>query len=179
MTERQVEGLPGRTGGTLVLAVGDRLRADDGVGAAVLDALRESHRLPGTVRLLDAGTAGLDLALLLGEATRAVIVDAADLGMPAGAWRRLGGDEPGIRRPGEGNSTHSAGLSEALALGEALGLLPPVLSLYAIQPGSLSFQEGLSAPVAQAVPQVASAILDDLEWRSTGDSQEGKAWQRY
>ncbi|MGA2111586.1 MAG: hydrogenase maturation protease [Anaerolineales bacterium] len=188
MSERPVEGRPGRAGaaeappcraaGTLILAVGDTLRADDGAGAAVLEELRESRRLPAAVRLLDAGTAGLDIALTLGEVARAIIVDAADLGMPAGNWTRLGGDGLGLVGHHEGSSTHSAGLADALALGEALGLLPEELVLYAIQPETLSFQEGLSAPVARAVPQVTSAILEELGRDSTGSSEEEKAWQR-
>jgi len=152
----------GRPTGILILAVGDPLRADDGVGAAVVQALRESGRVPAGVRLVEAGTAGLDITLALEEAARAIIVDAADLGMPPGSWRRLTADGLDLVGNGKRGSTHSAGLAEALALGEALGLLPKELVLYVLQPEALSFREGLSASVARAVPQVASAILQEL-----------------
>ncbi|MGA2819658.1 MAG: hydrogenase maturation protease [Anaerolineales bacterium] len=156
------EPAPCRSADTLIMAIGDPLRADDGAGAAVLEGLRKSRGLPMAVHLLDAGTGGLDITLTLGETSRAIIVDAADLGLRPGTWTRLCGDA--LRRFGQraGNSTHSAGLAEALAIGEALGLLPKELVVYAIQPGDLSFREGLTSPVARAIPQVTSAILAEV-----------------
>lgn len=156
------EQAPCRSADTLIMAIGDPLRADDGAGAAVLEGLRKSRGLPMSVRLLDAGTGGLDLTLTLGETSRAIIVDAADLGLRPGAWTRLCGDALPRFGPRAANSTHSAGLAEALAIGEALGLLPKELVVYAIQPEDLSFQEGLTLSVARAIPQVTSAILAEV-----------------
>jgi len=57
---------------------------------------------------------------------------------------------------------HTAGLAEALALGDALSILPPEVIVYGIQPADIGWQEGLSEPVQTAVPQVAAAILREL-----------------
>jgi hypothetical protein len=51
--------------GTLVLALGNPLRGDDGIGAAILEALARSESLPQDVTLLDGGVAGLETALLM------------------------------------------------------------------------------------------------------------------
>jgi hydrogenase maturation protease len=178
------EGTPGaasapvRSPDTLILAVGDALRSDDGAGAQVLERLRQSPQLPSTVQLLDAGTEGLGLTLALGETNRAIIVDVAELGLRPGSWRRLTGARLDLAACAPGSSTHSAGLAEALTLAEALGLLPEELVLYAIQPLDLSLHEGLSVPVARAVPQVASAILEEVRRDDASGPEEGKAWRR-
>ncbi|MCB8986023.1 MAG: hydrogenase maturation protease [Ardenticatenaceae bacterium] len=149
---------------TLVLALGNVLRGDDGVGTAVLQSLQAAPAIPAGVELLDGGTPGLETALLLEGYNRVIIIDAAEMGLVPGEWRRF--------LPGEGRlpardahlrgTMHYAGLAEALALGEALGILPPHIVVYGIQPQALDWQEGLSGRVQTAVPPVAAAILQEL-----------------
>ncbi|MBK8987754.1 MAG: hydrogenase maturation protease [Chloroflexi bacterium] len=149
---------------TLVLALGNLLRGDDGVGTAVCQSLLAYHPLPEGVELLDGGTPGLETALLLEGCQRAIIIDAADMGLPPGEWRRfLPGDGRLPSRDAHLRGTmHYAGLAEALALGDALGILPPEVVIYGIQPEDVGWQEGLSAAVATAVPQVAAAVWREL-----------------
>jgi hydrogenase maturation protease len=71
---------------TLVLALGNPLRGDDGVGAAVLNAL---PALPPGVTGMDGGTPGLGLVLSLQGYDRAIILDAAEMGEMPGTWRRF------------------------------------------------------------------------------------------
>ncbi len=144
---------------TIVLALGSPLRGDDGVGAAVLQSLAESGAVPPDVRLQDGGTPGLDIALLLQGYRRAILIDAADMGLEPGDWRRLG-DVPA--QMASGHTLHSAGLVEALALGQALGILPEQVTIYGIQPKHIDWTQGLSEPVRQAVPAVCQAILEDI-----------------
>ena len=156
---------------TLVLALGNPLRGDDGVGAAVLNALNASGSVPPGVHLVDGGTPGLETALLLQGYRRVLVVDAADMGQPPGAWMRFA---PGEARLVPGNlaqmgTLHSAGLAEALALGEALGILPAKVVIFGVQPLEVGWLPDLSPPVAEAVPAVSAAILDELR-RETGRS---------
>jgi hydrogenase maturation protease len=60
---------------TLVLGVGNLFRKDDGVGIHVIRALEQAC-LPESVRLLDGGTAGLDLVTYMEGIDRLIIVDA-------------------------------------------------------------------------------------------------------
>jgi len=129
------------------------------VGAAVVQALAERGALPPDVRLQDAGTPGLDTALLLQGYRRAILVDAADMGLEPGNWRRL--DVPAAEMA-PGASLHSAGLAEALALGRALGILPEHLVVFGIQPERIDWSPGLSESVRQAVPAVCRAILEEI-----------------
>lgn len=156
-------------GATLVLALGNPLRGDDGAGAAVLERLRRCVPLPGEVDLIDGGTPGLETVLLLQGYRRAMIIDAADMRLAPGDWRRLP-SKGGALACGDlsaGHTLHSAGLAEALALGEALGVLPEAIEVFAVQPLEVGWAPGLSRPVQACIADVADAILERLNRPAT------------
>ncbi len=151
---------------TLILGLGNVLRGDDGVGAAVISSL-QSQSLPDGVDLIDGGTAGLEIVLLLKEYRRVIVVDAAEMGLEAGEWRVFEGSSTIFpSSPSCLNGTlHSAGFAEALALAEALETLPEELLVFGVQPErTLSewadWGEGLSEEVAGAVPALCEAIIN-------------------
>jgi len=147
--------------GTLVVALGNPQRGDDGVGAAVVARLA-ALPLPADVELTDGGTPGLETALLLRDCRRAIIVDAAQMDIEPGDWQRFAPDAVSLRMADNRGTLHSAGLAEALALGDALGILPSDIIIYGVQPAVIGWRPGLSAAVSAAVPNVAAAILDEL-----------------
>jgi hydrogenase maturation protease len=141
---------------TLVLALGNPLRGDDGVGAAVLNAL---PALPPGVTGMDGGTPGLGLVLSLQGYDRAIILDAAEMGEMPGTWRRFTSDCLRIPDSDLRGTLHDAGLAEALLLGEALGTLPPEIIIFGIQPGEVGWSPGLTPAVAAAIPGLCEAIM--------------------
>lgn len=145
---------------TLILALGNPLRGDDGVGGAVLEHLRSAD-LPHEVTLVDGGTAGLEIVLLLQNCEHAVIIDAADMDRNPGEWAWFTPSQvcQSARDMHLRGTLHYAGLAEALTLGAALDLLPPRIDIIGIQPAAIDWQSGLSAPVSEAVPQVAGEVL--------------------
>ncbi len=145
---------------TIILALGNPLRGDDGVGGAVLEHLR-SAALPQEVTLMDGGTAGLEIVLLLQHHERAVIIDAADMDRNPGEWAWFTPSQvyQSARDMHLRGTLHYAGLAEALMLGAALDLLPPRIDIIGIQPASIDWRPGLSKPVLEAVPQVAEEVL--------------------
>lgn len=154
---------------TLVLALGNPLRGDDGVGAAVLGYL-ESGVLPPGVTLLDGGTPGLETALIIRDYRQVIIIDAADMGAAPGTWRqfspshgRLLEDTQALR-----GTLHRAGLAEALALAEALGILPPEIVIYGVQPEIIGWEPGLSDSVRAVVPQIGRKITEHWEAFTNG-----------
>jgi hydrogenase maturation protease len=151
----------------LVLGLGNPLRGDDGVGPAVTDALSGRADLRSDVRVVDGGTPGLETILYLQDCDRAIIVDAAEMGLAAGAWVRFGQEEVELHGAYSGlrGTLHGAGLAEALHLGEALDLLPDEIVIYGIQPGEVGWSVGLSDVVQDALPDLCSAIIDDLKRR--------------
>jgi hydrogenase maturation protease len=149
---------------TLVLSLGNPLRGDDGVGAAVIEMLAHDPRLPEHVTVVDGGTPGLESVLLLQGYRRAVIIDAADMGRAPGEWVRFTRDDVLLEPadPDLRSTLHSAGLAEALALGDALGILPEEIIIIGVQPLAIDWLPGLSEPVRAAVPAVYDEILIHL-----------------
>lgn len=148
---------------TVIIGLGNPLRADDGVGTAVVEALRAQGGVPPSVALLDGGTAGLEMALLWQGYERLILVDTVEMDCPPGTWRRFAlGDVTVYGRSAMRGTLHDAGVAEALALSEALGTLPPQVVVYGIQPQTVAWRLGLSAAVAAAVAQVCAAIKKEI-----------------
>jgi hydrogenase maturation protease len=147
---------------TVILALGNPLRGDDGVGVAVLEQLAQADLPPG-VALLDGGTPGLETVLLLQDYQRAVIVDAAEMGYSPGQWRSFTREQAELHINDLGGTLHQAGLAEAMALGEALGILPDEILIYGVQPEMIGWEPGLSDPVKVVIAEISAAILDWLQ----------------
>jgi hydrogenase maturation protease len=147
---------------TLVLSLGNPLRGDDGVGTAVLTLLAAYPIIPPGVVLLDGGTPGLETVLLLDGYEKAIIIDAADMGLPPGSWRRFSSAKLAAQEANLTGTLHQAGLAEALALAEALNMLPAEVIIYGIQPAEIGWEPGLSVEVETAVLEVCQAILAEL-----------------
>ena len=149
---------------TLILALGNPLRRDDGVGPAVSKALKESTNLPGGVVLLDGSGHGLMNNLFSAGYRRMIIIDAADFGGLPGEWKRL--TLADIARPddfAESRGTlHDLDLRDALAIVEALGIALPEIIVYGVQPSGLKWSPGLSEPVQRAVPEICEAIIQEV-----------------
>lgn len=148
---------------TLILALGNPLRGDDGVGAATLEALSR-HDLPEEVDLVDGGTGGLEIVLLFQDYRRVIIIDAAEMGIKPGGWRRFTRDD--VLFPSDDqvmrSTIHDAGLAEALRLADALTITPDELVIYGVQPLEVGWISGLSEPIWATVPDIIAAILGEL-----------------
>ena len=148
---------------TLVLALGNPLRGDDGIGAAVITQL-ERMGVPPSADLLDGATAGLETVLLMQGYARVIVIDAAEMGKAAGTIARFTLDEVrlGTRDMYLRGTLHYAGLAEALALADAMGMMPDELLVIGIQPQVMDWELALSDAVAAAVPSVCQAVLELL-----------------
>lgn len=139
---------------TAVLALGNPLLSDEGVGAAALARLRDR---PG-VEAVDGGTDGLTLLAWLRGIRRLLVLDAVETGLAAGTVVRL---EPDALPGGDG--VHRLGLPDLLAALELLGEPPTQVVVLGVQPGRLEPGLDLSPEVARAVPALvehAEAVLD-------------------
>lgn len=148
---------------TLVLALGNPLRGDDGAGTAIINYL-QGYTLPDTITLLDGGTPGLETVLLMQGYGRVIIIDAAELQLCPGEWRRFTPEMVRLQSRDMylRGTLHYAGLAEALALGAAMNLLPPEIVIFGVQPQVIGWEAGLSDRVAAAVPAVAQAIMETI-----------------
>ncbi len=153
---------------SLVVGLGNPILGDDGVGwhvAEEVSRVAAERSLPIEVDSLAVG--GLALMERMVGYDRVVVVDAIRTGSsPIGAVTLL--CLPNLPDPGAGHlsSGHDATLQTALAAGRALGAELPddaSISIVAIEAEEVfDFEEGLTPPVAAAVPVAAQLVLDVL-----------------
>lgn len=148
----------------LVLGLGNRICADDGVGVAAVAALRSRYALPEGVRVLDGGTLGLSLLGWLAEARDVLLVDAIRSDEPPGTLVRLEGDEvaPAAR---DRLSVHQIGVADLLDALELIGAWPERLALLGLVPERLSLGLELSPALERALPALVEAVAAEIRAR--------------
>jgi hydrogenase maturation protease len=149
---------------TVVIGLGNPVRADDSVGLAVIHELRE--RLTGEegIELVELWAGGLRLVEAMVGFERAVVVDAMCSGDVApGTFRRLTLADLGVTRTT--TCSHDTSLPTALETWKRMEVpVPEDLTIWGIEvQDTETFSEALTHSVAQAVPRVAAAILAELQ----------------
>jgi len=133
----------------VLLGVGNRLSRDDGVGPAVARAM---DGVDGWMTI-DCGTALENACGIVAreEPDLLVIVDAARMGLPPGSIRRLPIESTDRMLA----STHGLPLSFVI---ERIGGTVQDTVLIGIEPGDLTFGEGISEPVSKAADALAEIL---------------------
>ena len=139
---------------TVVLGLGNLIHSDDGVGVHAVQRLQRDCRVPADVQLLDGGTLGLMLLNHVGGARRLLVIDAVDVGAPAGTGVCLRGEE--LRGIAGSGSVHQLGFADLLAALRITGQEPEEVVVLGIQPESTNLGASLS-------PQVAAVLEDVVE----------------
>jgi hydrogenase maturation protease len=146
-----------------VLGVGNVLMGDDALGPWVLESLDSAYRFTPEVELIDAGTPGLDLTLLLDGFDALIAVDALQVRGEPGevrSFRRpelLGGALPVVLGP------HEPTLRESLLRLELHGRCPREVLLVGAIPRTVETGAPLSADMRGALPAVERRVVDELE----------------
>jgi hydrogenase maturation protease len=170
---------------SVVIGVGNDFRHDDGVGQAVVAALRDTGGLPGRVRLACCDGEPTRLIELWHDARLAIVVDAAvadpvngplpgdvlrwevDCSVPDAEPSEVVRRGPGYSMPGwavrsEPAGTHSLGPGAAFQLARVLDRLPERLVILAVVGTDFGAGPGLSTPAAEAVNRVVAEIRDEF-----------------
>jgi hydrogenase maturation protease len=146
-------------GGVVVVGLGNAYRRDDGVGAAVAEAVGDLE-LPNVAAL--SGIADpMGLLEAWTGAGLAVIIDAtiADPSTPGRISRWNLSEMP---TPAVGLSSHSVDIGQTHALGNALGLTPGRVVVFTIEAADTGHGIGLSPHVATAVPEVVDMVAAEI-----------------
>ena len=155
----------------LVVGCGNLLRGDDGVGPVLIRHLWD-RGVPDGAKLVDGGTAGMDVGFQMRGAQRVVIVDAcvsqresgSQTGAAPGTVYRVPGEELTDLPPLQGLHTHSFRWDHAIpfarwALGEAC---PTDITVFLIEAGAMDLGAELSEPVRAGMEQVIALIERDF-----------------
>jgi hydrogenase maturation protease len=145
----------------VVLGLGNLLNRDEGLGVQALKLLDSQLGEQIEVELLDGGVLGLNLLMIVEECSHLLILDAVNVGKPAGTVVELRKDQIPLYS-GVKLSQHQVTFQEVLGLANMRGYLPGFLHLVGIQPEDLSIGLELSPTIEQALPEVvtrARAVL--------------------
>jgi len=145
----------------LIIGVGNLLLRDEGVGVRVAQELQK-RTLPAGVEVCDGGVGGIGLLDYFREASKLLLIDAAEMSLKPGTVARFTPQEVKDFGSGVRFSTHDVGLAEVLKLAKALGLCPPEVVIIGIQPKEISWGEELSPAIQASIPQVVEMVMKEI-----------------
>ena len=145
-----------------VLGMGNVLMGDDGLGPAVIHALKIGWDWPSDVELVDVGTPGLNLTPFLAGVPYVLLVDVAEHDGAIGEVRTFSQQEVLHLPAPQRVSPHDPGLREALLALEFAGEGPQEFRLVAARPEKVGTGPGLSEKAQAAIPETSRAVIASL-----------------
>jgi len=152
----------------VVVGCGNLLRGDDAAGPVLVRKLADRSLPPG-VRLIDGGTAGMDVAFAMRGARRVIVIDASAIGVDPGTIHRVPGEELTDLTPPQGN-LHSFRWDQALGFAQWLlkDEYPDEVTVWLIEGESFEVGAPLTSAVEASVDWVADAIAAELQGAPSG-----------
>lgn len=150
---------PKKTG---ILGIGNLLLADEGFGVHTVRYLEEHYTFPDSIRITDAGTAGIYMAPFLEACDPILVVDVVALDAEPGSVHCFSRCDIGAGTiPGK-MSPHQLGLLEMLEICKLRDCCPETVEFFCVVPADLSTATTLSPQVAPRVKEIAGRIVDWL-----------------
>lgn len=150
----------------LVLAVGNQLLSDDGVGMSLLDGLSRDARWEDRVEFVDGGTQGLALLGHLSGRRALIVLDAVASGAAPGTVHvaQWGGRSTcGWISKRHASTSHESSALDLLRFAALIGELPEQVWIVGIEPERLNTGIGLSKAVCAAVPRALREVKQLLQ----------------
>jgi hydrogenase maturation protease len=145
----------------VVLGLGNLIRSDDGIGVHAIRVLMKDPRVPNGVRLIEGGTAGLDLLPAIEDATHVLAIDAVNMGAATGTLKRFDLSELGVL-PGS-PSVHQLGFADLMEALRWMNKASKRVVLLGVQPSETGWGYVLSPEIEATLPRLTQAALDELE----------------
>jgi len=142
-----------------VIAVGNDLYGDDGIGNAVLQALEQIPDMKN-IELIDGATDALGLIDHFSETDHVIIVDAAQMGEKPGTVKVFSKEEVKLKIKMDHLSVHGISLAETIDIAQAVDSLPENITIIGIEPKNIGISQNLSDVVTQSIPEVVSNIIN-------------------
>jgi hydrogenase maturation protease len=157
------------SGDVVIVGCGNLLRGDDAAGPILVRKIWEIG-CPAGVRLVDGGTAGMDVALQMAGAREVVIVDACTSSSTPGDIFELPGHEVEVP-PSAGMNLHALRWDSAIAFARWLlkERYPENVTVILIEAQTLDY----GAPLSEAVTKSVDAVARDLIARYSPVESQG------
>lgn len=145
---------------TLVLAIGNSILRDEGIGLHVLSALQKEHTFPPEITLLDGGTLSFTLASAVSEADKLIVIDAAQLNSTPGTIKIFKNNAMDDFLGACKRSVHEIGLLDLFDIARLTETLPAERALIGIQPKSIDWGDMLSPELESVMPRAVQTVLE-------------------
>ncbi len=153
-------------GNILVLGLGNTLLSDDGVGVHIIEALRAEYADRDDIDFRDGGTLGLALLPDVENSSALILVDAAEVGAPAGDVRCFIGADMDARLLGKKRTAHEVAAADLLDAAALTGMRPDRRALVAVQPASTEWGLAPTQAVQSAIPLACETVRSLIaEWQ--------------
>ena len=144
----------------VIIGVGNEFRGDDGVGRIV--ARRIAEKAPEGIEVHESTGEALSLMEAWGDATRVVLVDAAEAGDQPGAVLRMNASAEALPSALFHTSTHAFSVADAIEMARSLGQLPETVIVYGIQGSSYEHGDALSPEAERGAQEAVDRILQEI-----------------
>jgi hydrogenase maturation protease len=144
-----------------IIGLGNVMRGDDAVGLLAASRLRQE--VGDRAEVIKAEPTGVDVVELMKGARVVLLIDAARSGQSPGTVHRFDASMGPIGMRMHSPSSHALGLSEALELARAMGILPEAVIVYGIEVGNTELGQPLSPPVAKALEEVVRLVIQECD----------------
>ena len=145
-----------------IICFGNLWQGDDGFGIHVFRRLKDGVALPKSVRLFEAGVAGLNALAYFEGCRKAIIVDGLRSAGEVGSIHHFGMTD--LSDPEPQFSLHSFGLNHllrALSFYQDGIAVPIIVVIGAVIAPNGEISDRLSAPVAASVDEAINRILEE------------------
>jgi len=144
-----------------IIALGNELYGDDGIGPAVLDELR--NRMGDTYTdLINAGNDAFILLDYLLRADTVIIIDCARMGKKPGEILKFRTSQMIPQWISNLISLHGLSVSDVLALARELGWSADCV-IIGVEPKSIVFNTGLSEEISRTVPAIIDLVMEEVK----------------
>jgi hydrogenase maturation protease len=153
-----------QTEATLVLGIGNTLLTDEGAGVHAIRRLEARTPAVAGVRFLDGGTLSFTLAGPISQASRLIVIDAAELRRAPGSVETFVQDGMDAFLGARGNcSVHEVGLLDLMQIARLTGCLPQRRALIGIQPATIDWGERPTPSVETGIELACARALELIE----------------
>ena len=145
-----------------MIGAGNWSMGDDGIGLRLIEHIAR-NRLDQGFEAIDIADDGMRLIdYLAPETERILLVDAVDLGLPAGQWRVFAPEHAESHKTLTGITTHEGDILKVLEFARDLGYPIPKVRILGIQPERMAPGMELSETLMRHFEEYLKAALEEI-----------------
>ena len=143
-----------------VVALGNILRADDGIGIAVLDELKKENL--DDLQLLDIGADAFSLLEHFLEPDPIIIIDCARMNKQPGEVMKFRIDQANLSQADDMVSLHGFSLAETYQMAQKIGAVAEC-HVIGVEPKVIEFNKTISPVVRNSIPVVINMVKEEIQ----------------